>query len=164
MCGPIGSIQYLRIGDTSFAPLRGKMVRANKSRFDAGDAAMLTFLLDKQDSLQRWQPDPSVSGAKSRISLQANRRCRAEHPALQTAIPSQSTYRDIELANSCLVSQFPSRKFGTTSARESQVRWSVFKERQFTDSRNIRTLRFAHCVRSRTTWSSLAHKPCRSHT
>jgi len=164
MCGPIGSIHHHRIGDTSFAPLRGKMVRANKSRFDAGDAAMLTFLLDKRGSLQRWQPGPSGSGAKPWISLQANRRCGAEQPSPQTAIPSQSAYRDIELANSCLVSQFPSHKFGTASARTSQVRWSVFKKRQFTDARNVRTLRFAHCVRSRTTWSSLAHKPCRSHT
>jgi hypothetical protein len=73
-------------------------------------------------------------------------------------------HRDMELASSCPVSLLPNRKFGTTSARKSQVRWSVFIKRQFFRSRNFQMLRFAHRVQSRTTSSSLARKPCRSHT
>ena len=93
MCGPIGSIHHLRIGNTSFAPLRGKMVRANKSRFDAGDAAMLTFLLDKQDSLQRRQTGPSGRDAEPPVSLQADRQSSADRHSLHTAMAAQSTQR-----------------------------------------------------------------------
>ena len=46
------------------------MVRATKSRVDAGDAAMLTFLLDKQDSFHGWRSGLNRPDTSAPISLQ----------------------------------------------------------------------------------------------
>lgn len=163
-CGPIcvdsPFLNPRRIGNS----VSGEMVRTKLSRFDAGDAAMLTFLLDKQDRLQRWQSGHSGPVAEPRMSLQANCRSNTDQRSRQTPIPAQSMSPHMESADLSCVARHTNCKFGTTSARKSHVQSSMFKKRQFTDSRHVRTLRFAHCVRSRTAWSSLARKPCRSHT
>lgn len=63
------------------------MVRATKSRFDAGDAAMLTFLLDKQDSIHGWRSGLNRPDTSAPISLQAA--CRF-HPIRSQALSPSS--------------------------------------------------------------------------
>ena len=146
--------------------------RVVQSAFDAGDSAMLTFLLDIQDGSVLWQSGPGRPEAERSLSLQP--RCSPTSAVFQPcrAIVTQPARFDRQLSPSDAVrsriSSHPGHGLGTTSAYLHPMQRSVFWIADSACSALHRLLRFANCVRCRATPSSflspLAQTPFRSHS
>ena len=109
---------------------------------------MLTFLLDKQDRIRLWQTGLSRPFAEPRMSIQT--------PFI----------RDLLIAApiSARASSIPIATLGTACASQLHAKQSERANSCRTVLCHMPPLRFAHCVRNRTSRSYLASKPCRSHT
>ena len=129
---------------------------------------MLTFLLDKQGSSRLCQPCLNRSDAEVPLSVQRLRNTKASSCPRQSATVFQlshdTAWQPVAVAPSARIAVPANLHSGTTSAHRHVVRHSSVRKRQTFFSRHITLLHFAHNVRSRTVWPSLARQPNRSHT
>jgi hypothetical protein len=149
---------------------------AVKSGFDAGDSAMLTFLLDKQDSVRHW---PAGQGRSVGVHPSKQCDCFSRSCFGRKESSHEKRHRVIEHLIHRL--DGPSRRLATgfvsVSTGSSFLAQLLLlngrrqRQRSLQRSKSLpcrfrslhRPLRFAHCVRKRTPESSLKRTPPRSH-
>jgi len=140
---------------------------AIKSGFDAGDSAMLTFLLDKQDGV-RLSPAGQGRSGGVHPSKQCDCFCRNESShekrhclieRLMQRLDGRSRHLATGLVSDCGGSNFLAQLLLLNGRRQRQRSQSLPCR-----VRSIHCpLRFAHCVRKRTPGSSVKRTPRRSH-